>query len=249
MVRHLSRAAKKFWAGVALLSVEMAMILVIFFISVITFVFIARRVFLVGNTDFDHRVFNALEPYVNETNNKIMLFITFLGKHEFLIPANLALIAYFLFIRKHRWFSIKVPAIAISSLLMMFLLKNLFGRERPLIPLLEEARGLSFPSGHALMAVTFYGLLIYITWHTVKNAKLKWTLIISMLILMHLIAFSRIYLRVHYPTDVIAGLAMGFLWLVISLKVMRQIEKYTSKKIDPVVQVPAPGEPAPAEPV
>lgn len=234
--RQVSRAAKKFWAGIALLSIEMAFILVIFFVSVIAFVFVARRVFLVGNTDFDHNVFKALEPYVNETNNKIMLFITFLGKHEFLIPANLALIAYFLFIRKHRWFSIKVPAIAISSLLMMFLLKNLFGRERPLIPLLEEARGLSFPSGHALMAVTFYGLLIYITWHTVKNQKLKWALIISMLIMIHLIAFSRIYLRVHYPTDVIAGLAMGFLWLVVSIKVIRQIEKYTNRKIAPAVE-------------
>ncbi len=242
--RHLTKAARKFWASVALLSVEMILILVIFFVSVITFVFVARRVFIVGNENFDQKIFTALEPYVNATNNKLMLFITFLGKHEFLIPANLILIAYFLLIKKHRWFSIKVPAIAISSLAMMFLLKNLFGRERPLIPLLEQASGLSFPSGHALMSVTFYGLMIYIVWHTVKHRAAKWSLIICLLVLIHLIGFSRVYLRVHYPTDVIAGFAMGFLWLVISLKVIRQIEKFTSKKIAPVVEHPPKAETA-----
>jgi membrane-associated phospholipid phosphatase len=236
--RHISKAARKFWASVALLSVEMAAISVIFLASVGAFVFVARRVFVVGNQSFDQKIFTALEPYVNATNNKIMLFITFLGKHQFLIPANLLLIFYFLVIRRHRWFSIKVPAIAISSLAMMFLLKNLFGRARPLVPLLEEAKGLSFPSGHALMSVTFYGLLIYIVWHTIKDARLKWALIVSLLILIHLIGFSRVYLRVHYPTDVIAGFAMGFLWLVISLKTIRQIEKYTKRKIAPTVENP-----------
>jgi len=220
----------------ALLSVEMALIVGVFTLSMIAFVFLVRRVFVLGNTEVDHRVFEYLQNHVTARNNDIMLFITFLGRHEFLIPANLILIAYYLFIKKHRWYSIKLPAIAISSLLLMFILKNIFGRERPLIPLLEEARGLSFPSGHALMSVTFYGLLIYIVWHEVKNPTLKWALIIALLLLIHLIAFSRIYLRVHYTTDVIAGLAMGFIWLVFSLKALRQLEKYSRRNIDPVVK-------------
>jgi undecaprenyl-diphosphatase len=243
MIRRVSTKVKKFWAGLALLSVEMAIILTLFFLSAIAFVFIARKVFLVGSNEFDHKVFASLQPYVNETNNRIMTFITYLGTHRFLIPANLVLIAYFLFIRKHRWFSIKVPAVALSSLLLMFGLKNLFGRERPLIPLLESADGLSFPSGHALMSVTFYGMLIYIVWHSIKDQRLKWTLIIGLLAMIHLIGFSRIYLRVHYTTDVLAGWAMGFLWLFISLKSLRQIEKFTRKKINPVVQsAPATGQ-------
>ena len=238
MIRRITGRVKKVWAGLALLSVEMALILGLFVVSLFAFVFLARRVLLLKTQAFDEGVFESLQPYVNETNNKIMLFITFLGKHEFLIPANLILIAYFLFFKKHKWYSIKIPAIAISSLAMMFFLKNYFERERPLIPLLEQARGLSFPSGHALMSVTFYGLLIYLVWHNVKDRGLKWTLIVALLILIHLIGFSRIYLRVHYTTDVMAGFAMGVVWLVFSLKAMRQIEKYTRRKFNPVVEKP-----------
>lgn len=238
MFRGIKSRVSKFWAGVALLSIEMLIVFSIFFLSLIGFIFIARRVFITGSQDFDQSVFDKLQPYVNETNNNIMLFITFLGKHDFLIPANLGLIAYFLFIKKHKWYSIKIPAIAISSLLMMFVLKNLFGRERPLIPLLEQARGLSFPSGHALMSMTFYGLLIYIVWDTVKNKQLKWSLVVVLLLLIFLIGFSRIYLRVHYTTDVIAGFAMGFLWLVISVQVINRLEKYSKRNLNPIVKNP-----------
>jgi undecaprenyl-diphosphatase len=165
-----------------------------------------------------------------------MTAITFLGKHEFLIPANLVLIAYFLFIRRHRWYSIKVPAIALSSLALMYVLKNLFGRERPLVPLLEQARGLSFPSGHALMSVTFYGLLAYIAYKSVKNKAAKWTLVIFLLVLIHLIGFTRIYLRVHYFSDVLAGFATGFIWLAFSIWMLNRLEKFSRRKLNPVVQ-------------
>lgn len=238
MVKRVRERIKKFWAGVALLSVEMLVILTVFIGSLIVFVLITRRIFVLKNETFDFRVFKALEPYVNETNNNIMLGITFLGRHEFLIPANLILIAYFLFIKKHRWYSIKVPAIALSSVALMFVLKNLFGRARPLIPLLEEARGLSFPSGHALMSVTFYGLMIYLIWHNVKNKPLKWTFITFLAVLVVLIGFSRIYLRVHYPTDVMAGFAMGFLWLVISISIINRMEKYSKRNVEPALKEP-----------
>jgi membrane-associated phospholipid phosphatase len=55
---------------------------------------------------------------------------------------------------------------------LMFLLKNLFNRPRPEIPLIDSAKGLSFPSGHALMSVTFYGLLIYMTYKSVKRKEI-----------------------------------------------------------------------------
>lgn len=246
MMRKTREKIRKFWASLALLSVEMVLITAVFVVSLMIFVFIARNVFVVGKNEIDHKVFAFVgEVLPSPKYDNFMLFVTFLGRHEFLIPANLLMIAFYLFVKKHRWYSIKVPAVAITSVLLMFLLKNLFGRARPsgepFGPLLFEANGLSFPSGHALMSVTFYGLLIYITWHEVKNPTLKWTLIIALLLLIHLIAFSRIYLRVHYFTDVTAGLAMGFVWLVFSLKAMRRIEKFSRRNIDPVVkEVPAP---------
>jgi undecaprenyl-diphosphatase len=244
MFGRLSKKVKKFWAAVALLSVEMIVVLVVCFASVIAFAFVTRRIFVVGNEEFDQRVFSFLEQFVTPTNNRIMTSVTFFGTHKFLIPANLALIAYFLFIQKHKWYSIKIPAIAISSVLMMFLLKSLFGRERPAIPLLEEAKGLSFPSGHALMSMTFYGLMVYIVYHSIKNKGWKWTFIVLLLAWIIIIGFSRIYLRVHYPTDVIAGFSMGFIWLVLSIWMLRGMEKYSQRKLNPVVQQPPEPEPA-----
>jgi len=245
MIKRIASGVKKFWAGIALLSTEMIAITAVFFVSLMAFLFLVRRVFLIKNEDFDNRVFDWIRPYINDTNTAVMNFITFFGKHEFLIPANLGLIAYYLFIKKHKWYSIKIPAVAISSLLLMSGLKNLFERPRPVDQLLEEATNYSFPSGHALMAVTFYGLLAYIAFHSIKNITVRWVIIITLILWMHLIGISRIYLRRHYSTDVLAGFAMGFLWLVFSLKVIRKIEKFSQRKINPVVQQPP--EPAPAD--
>ena len=120
----------------------------------------------------------------------------------------------------------------------MFGLKHLFARHRPANQLLQEATNYSYPSGHALMSVTFYGLLAYIVWHSVKNKTAKWTIIVLLVLWIFLIGISRIYLRRHYYSDVMAGFATGFLWLVISLKVIRQLEKRSIQKLNPIVQQP-----------
>jgi undecaprenyl-diphosphatase len=239
MFRRLSKRVKRFWAAVALLSIEMTIVLVLFVVALSAFVYITRRVFVLNKTKLDTKVFNYLQSHVSERNNDIMEVFTFLGTHQFLIPANLSLIAYFLFIRKHKWYSIKVPAIALSSLGLMFLLKGLFDRERPSIPLLFHAKGLSFPSGHALMSVTFYGLLIYMIFKTVKNPALKWTLISLLIILILIIGMSRVYLRVHYATDVIAGYCIGFLWLVFTVWMLNKIENQGKKKFNKIVEQPS----------
>ena len=238
MFKHVSRGVKKFWASVALLSVEMIVIMAIFFASLITFVFIVRRIFLLQNEELDNKVFDFVRPYISDTNTQLMNFITFFGKHEFLIPANLLLIAYFLFLKKHKWYSIKIPAVAISSLLIMFGLKRFFGRERPDSQLLEEATNFSFPSGHALMSVTFYGLLVYVAWHSIKNLTLRWIIIILVICWILLVGFSRIYLRKHYYSDVVAGYCLGFVWLIFAVWMLNRMEKFSQKKLNPVVNEP-----------
>ena len=159
-----------------------------------------------------------------------------MAQHTFLIPANLILVTYFLFIKKHRWYSIKVPVVALSSLLLMFCLKFIFHRDRPLTPLLEAAKGYSFPSGHALMSITFYGLLIFLVWQNEKMHWLKWMLTILLVLLIIFIGISRVYLRVHYASDVLAGFCVGLMWLLLSLWVLRKIETYSRKKVDPVLE-------------
>ena len=114
--------------------------------------------------------------------------------------------------------------IALSSLALMLLLKALFKRKRPLSPLIKAVKGLSFPSGHAITAVTFYGLVIYIISNIISPGILLYALITFFVVLILLIGFSRIYLRVHYPSDVLAGFIIGLMWLVISLETFNIFE-------------------------
>ena len=204
--------------------------MVIFSSALLAFIFIAQMIFKNNKTGFDVQAFNFLAGFVSDVNTSVMEFFTFLGTHTFLIPANLLLTAWFLFLKKHRWYSIKIPVISLSSLLLMFSLKYIFHRDRPLTPLLRAARGYSFPSGHALMSFTFYGLLIYLVWLNVKKTWLKWLLITTLALLIFAIGLSRVYLRVHYASDVIAGYCVGCMWLLLSLWILKKVEKFSSKK-------------------
>ncbi len=208
-----------------LIILETLLSLVLFSAAIAILVFLVRKP-LRKYKPYDLAVFNRLAPLVSPQKNKAMLFITFLRKHQFLIPANLLLIFYFVFAAHQNWFSIRIITIALSSLVLMILLKSLFQRKRPLSPLLKAARGLSFPSGHAIMAVTFYGLLLYILLHTVDADWMKYLFIVLLVLLIVLIGYSRVYLRVHYASDVLAGFIIGFLWLLISLAVLNSIEGY-----------------------
>jgi len=238
-LRHIiTSTAKKFWAAISLLSIELIIILILFILAAFLFATLVDLVFIQKKTDFDFAVFGMLEPYVNDRNTRIFSILTYLGNHQFLIPANLLLVFFYLFIKKHRWYSIKIPVVALGSLLLMLGLKQFFNRPRPDIPVLREVHGLSFPSGHSMMSFTFYGLLIYITWYNVANKTWRWILMSFLALIIFTIGFTRVYLRVHYASDVLAGFSLGLIWLVISLWTMRRIEKYTKKEIDPAVQKP-----------
>lgn len=212
-----------FWEITTLIIMQVLLSLLLFSTVIALLVFAIRKP-IRKHKPVDLAIFEKIKPTVTPLTNKIMLFITFLGKHQFLIPANLLLIFYFLFVKRETWFSIRVITISISSLLLMLLLKQLFRRKRPLSPLLKAAKGLSFPSGHAIMSVTFYGLLIYILQHIISNEGLKLLVIMLLVFLIIGIGYSRIYLRVHYASDVAAGFIIGLLWLIISLAVLKGLE-------------------------
>ncbi|MGZ8559005.1 MAG: phosphatase PAP2 family protein [Chitinophagaceae bacterium] len=215
----------KFWEITTLIIAETILSLLLFAAAIAIIVFLLRKP-MRKYKPVDLAIFQRIQPYISPDKNKIMLFITFLGTHKFLIPGNLLLIFYFIFARHQNWFSIRIVTIALSSLVLMFLLKYLFQRKRPLSPLLKAAKGLSFPSGHAIMAVTFYGLVIYILLHTVDTGWMRYLLVAVLVLLIVLIGYSRVYLRVHYASDVIAGLIIGLIWLLISLSVLNGLEQY-----------------------
>lgn len=194
------------------------------FLSLISFFVLVKIVLIDENQVFDREIYSLIEPHTNETTSRIMVIYSWIGGTRFMLPANILLICYCLFIRKDRWQSIKLGVIALSSVCVMHLLKLLFNRPRPLIPLLEPAHGLSFPSGHAMTSVTFFGLFIYLTINHVKNTFLKILLVVLLLSFIIIIGYSRVYLRVHYPSDVLAGYCMGTIWLVLCLWLLKRIE-------------------------
>ena len=215
---------------VVIFTKELIILLAAFTISLFSFLIIAFRVFYLDKTGADEEAFAFAHSLVSDNTTKLMEIITFFGSHYFLIPANLLVAIFFLLTKKSRY-SIKVSAIALSSVLIMLGLKLLFNRHRPLIPLLEPAKGLSFPSGHAFMSVCFYGLLMIIIWKEEKpHPVLKWTLLLIVIALLLSIGFSRIYLRVHYFTDVVAGFCIGSFWLLLSSFMIDRIRPVGLKK-------------------
>lgn len=215
--------------AIRLLSIESAIVLVTFFLSMGLVAFLIKQVFLDKVFTIDDKVFDLFKGYVSDTTTSFFSFFTLFGAHYFLVPANLLLMGYAFFIMKDKWFGIKVTAVAFSSLFVMFALKIFFNRSRPEIPLLGEVPGLSFPSGHAFMSFTFFGLLVYVINKQVKKIWLKYLLIFLCLCMIIIIGLSRIYLRVHYASDVMAGMALGLMWLVISLGILNYMEKRRKK--------------------
>ena len=236
MLRYVRHGVKKIYAAIALLSIEIIIVTGVFSAALFAFISIANMIFKEKKQGFDQHAFDFLAKNISDANTDVMQVFTFLGTHTFLIPANLALVAWFLFIKKHRWYSISVPVVALSSLLLMFFLKIIFHRDRPLSPLLQAAQGYSFPSGHATMSITFYGLIIFLVWQNIKNVLLKWILTILLVLLIIFIGISRVYLRVHYASDVLAGFCIGLMWLFLSLWILKRIETYSRRKVDPVVE-------------
>ncbi len=229
MLKFLRSSLYRTSNAIKLLSIELAIVLIAFFCSMAVVVFLIKEVFLDKTFTLDETVFSIFKGYVSDATTSFFSFFTLFGSHRFLVPANLILMAYAFFIMRNKWFGIKVTSVAFTSLFMMFALKMFFNRPRPEIPLLAEVRGLSFPSGHAFMSFTFFALLIYVINKQIKTIWLRYLLIFMCLCMIVIIALSRIYLRVHYASDVMAGLAIGLIWLVISLSILTYIEKRTKE--------------------
>ncbi len=221
-------------ASVALFTLELVFVWLLFIACVVVFFYISSQIMQGDELGVDDAAFDFAASIANPSLNNFIKFITFFASRQFLTPAALLLVAYFVFIRKHRWYSLKVPVVALGSITLNVVLKYFFDRPRPIVPMVE-AHGLSFPSGHTMVAASFYGLLIYLVWHNVKPPVLRYTLIAFLSVFVIFIGFSRVYLRVHYATDVLAGFAAGFMWVVIGIWILRRIERYSRKEITPVL--------------
>ena len=107
------------------------------------------------------------------------------------------------------------------------LIKVIIARPRPEINKLVTETGYSFPSGHSITSMVFYGYLVYLTYKYINNKKIKIPLIIFLILLIPTIGLSRIYLGVHYASDVLCGFLLGTIYLILFISISK---KYLERK-------------------
>ncbi len=205
-------------------SLRLVIVLAIFAVILLLFVFITDEIVLENESYFDNRVFKFLYGYTSTGTTGKMIFFTFFGSQKFLFPAYSLLVLYFLIFKRNTFRSFNIAAIGLGSFSLLFILKDIFKRHRPPHPLLTNVKGFSFPSGHSFSAFTFCGLLIYILWESQISIFLKWIGSFALFAFAAMIALSRVYLHVHYASDVIAGFCLSILWLTICIFVLHNLE-------------------------
>ena len=158
---------------------------------------------------------------VNESNTSFMKVVTFFGSA---IPFIVIVLLTFLFI-KNKSYSFYMFVNLLWVYVVSVIFKNVIMRERPVISLIEKPSDFSFPSGHTMCSIAFYGFIVYLLLKNVKNYFLKWLIIFIFAMLVIFIGISRIYLNVHYFTDVIAGLILGIICLLMIINIYNKSEK------------------------
>ena len=164
---------------------------------------------------WDKLIVQKISLLRNPFGDKIFYFLTNLASGYFIVIAFLIL-AFFLVKMKRKKAMMAVLLTLIGSCLFIYFLKMIFSRERP-FGCFTGRDCFSFPSGHATIAFYFYGLLFHLLNRFVRlKKKLGWFLLLFFVFLILLIAFSRVYLGYHYPTDVIGGFFLGGIFLLIA---------------------------------
>lgn len=197
--------------------------------SLYIFLRLADYVLREQTISFDAGIIQAVYTWRSPLLTDIMNGISFLGSHVFLGVSMIAIILFLL--RTNKKSAFLFSFILTSGIGLNFLLKLFFERPRPeLMPLVYEP-SYSFPSGHAMNSFIFYAAVSFFIFRHLKMKTLAWVHIGASALLVALIGLSRIYLGVHYPSDVIAGYAAGLVWFMLilfferSLTVFRLLKK------------------------
>lgn len=193
---------------------------IILFICIIGFIAILENVCEQEIINVDIMGYNLVSKFlISDFATPIAKVITNFGGVIFIVISTIILFV-----------GIKNKKIGTAIILNLFIitflnliLKNIIQRPRPTQFRLIDESGYSFPSGHSMISMAFYGFLVYLIYQYIKNKKLKIALIIVLSILPILIGISRIYLGVHYTTDVVGGFLISISYLIIYTRIFKKI--------------------------
>lgn len=192
---------------------------IVLFVCIIGFLLLAEDVFNKEIMNGDVIGYKFISTYlISDFATPIAKFITNFGGAICLIG-----IAIILFIAiKDKKIGITIALNLGIVTILNQLLKRILQRPRPEEFRIINESGYSFPSGHSMISMAFYGFLIYLIYKNVKNKYLKWTLITVLGILIVSIGISRIYLGVHYTSDVAAGFLVAIAYLIIYISMVNK---------------------------
>ncbi len=163
---------------------------------------------------FDTAVFESLRSIRNPFTTRCVIAITFFGSRNFLFPCYAVLVIYYLFLRKKIWLAVALALTGFLGNELLYLMQDMFGRIRPADPLISGVTGYGYPSGHSFASFVFAGLCCFLIWQQNLPAKLKIMFAILFFCMASVIAITRPYLHVHYPTDVLGGFFLSIVWLI-----------------------------------
>jgi len=205
-------------------------------LSVSALVFVYVLALLVGSVEdlitsdpivaADVRIANLVFAFRTEGLTQVFTWITLLGKSR-VILGFLVITAGFLWLWRKTYFFFSLLVSVAGSEAFTHLGKLAFHRPRPTLAVYAE-HSFSFPSGHATIAVAFYGFVGYLLVHSAPSWNKKVNIFFATILLIMAIGFSRIYLGVHYISDVWSGYLVGAMWLIIAVSLsewLRQKKK------------------------
>ena len=171
---------------------------------------------------FDNTIYIYISRFISEGTTEFMTFLSFLGSGQVLVFITIASLFTFWKNKKLSFYSKMLTINLAASSALNLTLKLIFHRARPDILRLAKVSGFSFPSGHSMVSMCFYGFIAY---YCYKNIKNYWRYLIPALVsvLILLIGISRIYLGVHYASDVLAGFTSGLAWLAIFIVLTNKV--------------------------
>jgi undecaprenyl-diphosphatase len=153
--------------------------------------------------------------------NRFMVDITSLGSMTIVFLISIAAFAL-LWIVQDRRGAVRIAVAAGGSEISIEVLKRIFGRPRPaVVPYLAQFTGWSFPSGHALMATAMYATLAVVICAHMRDRRGRMVIRLMCVAIVILVSISRMYLGVHYPSDVAAGILLGLLWFYLTPSLTR----------------------------
>lgn len=179
---------------------------------------------------FDERVLQWFESHRSPLLDLVMLEITTLGTGVVLIMIVLVA-SVFLWQTQHRWSVYLLMLGVVGGKLINTLLKGLFERPRPsVVQWATDVHSASFPSGHAMSSMVVYGSVAYLVARLDTRKRTRHTTWILAIIVICAVGVSRMYLGVHYPSDVIAGFIGGIAWLAFVASSMTAIQYFAKRR-------------------